>query len=177
MISSLFGNKCFLRWWIFISLHLAAIFPIVHYDVFNRLMVADKSKISLLIIFLFISATMIIGKKSYQRYSEIFYTKSVWDVTQACIGLGLIGTVVGFIMTLDGAAFDKLDTANMESARLVLKQMINGMGTALWTTLVGYVASMSLKSQLSNYENFDNEAKFSPDDMFFADEDAEEGNL
>lgn len=120
---------------------------------------------------------MIIGKKSYQRYSEIFYTKSVWDVTQACIGLGLIGTVVGFIMTLDGAAFDKLDTANMESARLVLKQMINGMGTALWTTLVGYVASMSLKSQLSNYENFDNEAKFSPDDMFFADEDAEEGNL
>ena len=37
--------------------------------------------------------------------------------------------------------------------RSVLQVMGSGIGTALWTTLVGLVCNLALKLQLINYEN------------------------
>ena len=49
--------------------------------------------------------------------------------------LGLIGTVVGFILSLE--AVDGASLATSEGTQLAVASMIDGMGVALYTTLVG----------------------------------------
>lgn len=68
-----------------------------------------------------------------------------WFVVDSLVKLGLLGTIVGFILMLGSVA----DTASLDvnTMQKVLKQMSNGMGTALYTTLAGLVGSMSLGMQ------------------------------
>lgn len=68
-----------------------------------------------------------------------------WFLVDSLVKLGLLGTIVGFILMLGSVA----DTASLDvnTMQKVLKQMSNGMGTALYTTLAGLVGSMSLGLQ------------------------------
>jgi hypothetical protein len=68
-----------------------------------------------------------------------------WFLIDVLLKLGLLGTIVGFILMLGSVA----DTASLDvnTMQKVLKQMSNGMGTALYTTLAGLVGSMSLGLQ------------------------------
>ena len=68
-----------------------------------------------------------------------------WFIVDSLVKLGLLGTIVGFILMLGSVA----DTASLDvnTMQKVLKQMSNGMGTALYTTLAGLVGSMSLGLQ------------------------------
>lgn len=68
-----------------------------------------------------------------------------WFMVDILVKLGLLGTIVGFILMLGSVA----DTASLDvnTMQKVLKQMSNGMGTALYTTLAGLVGSMALGLQ------------------------------
>lgn len=68
-----------------------------------------------------------------------------WFVVDAMIKLGLLGTIIGFILMLGSVA----DTAelDLESMQKVLQAMSAGMMTALYTTLAGLVCSLSLAYQ------------------------------
>ncbi|MEQ8662238.1 MAG: MotA/TolQ/ExbB proton channel family protein [Gammaproteobacteria bacterium] len=68
-----------------------------------------------------------------------------WFLVDVLLKLGLLGTIVGFILMLGSVA----DTSSLDvnTMQKVLKQMSNGMGTALYTTLAGLVGSMSLGLQ------------------------------
>jgi len=68
-----------------------------------------------------------------------------WFLVDVLLKLGLLGTIVGFILMLGSVA----DTASLDvnTMQKVLKQMSNGMGTALYTTMAGLVGSMSLGLQ------------------------------
>lgn len=68
-----------------------------------------------------------------------------WFLSDVLLKLGLLGTIVGFILMLGSVA----DTASLDvnTMQKVLKQMSNGMGTALYTTLAGLVGSMALGAQ------------------------------
>lgn len=68
-----------------------------------------------------------------------------WFLVDVLLKLGLLGTIVGFILMLGSVA----DTASLDvnTMQKVLKQMSNGMGTALYTTMAGLVGSMSLGFQ------------------------------
>jgi len=72
-----------------------------------------------------------------------------WFASDICLTLGMIGTVVGFILMLVGG-FEKIDASNVESMQKSLGQMATGMSTALYTTLVGLIASTVLKLQYFN---------------------------
>jgi len=63
------------------------------------------------------------------------------------LSLGMIGTVVGFIYMLTTVFID-LNVEDTASVQEALGMMATGMGTALWTTLVGLIASVLLKLQL-----------------------------
>ncbi|MEX2481192.1 MAG: MotA/TolQ/ExbB proton channel family protein [Gammaproteobacteria bacterium] len=68
-----------------------------------------------------------------------------WFLIDTLLKLGLLGTIVGFILMLGSVAdATSLDVNTMQK---VLKQMSSGMGTALYTTLAGLVGSMSLGLQ------------------------------
>ena len=68
-----------------------------------------------------------------------------WFVCGAMIKLGLIGTIIGFVSMLSSVgAIETFDISNMQD---VLQNMSAGMGVALYTTLTGVTASMTLGLQ------------------------------
>lgn len=68
-----------------------------------------------------------------------------WFLTDVVLKLGLLGTIVGFILMLGSVAeTTSLDANTMQK---VLRQMSVGMGTALYTTLAGLVCSLLLAVQ------------------------------
>lgn len=68
-----------------------------------------------------------------------------WFMADLMIKMGLLGTIIGFIMMLASVAnITDFDVTTMQK---VLKQMSAGMGTALYTTLAGLTCSMLVAAQ------------------------------
>lgn len=68
-----------------------------------------------------------------------------WFTASAMIKLGLLGTVIGFIMML--TSISGLDSLDIEQVQRLMQQMTQGMMVALNTTLVGLIGSMILGIQ------------------------------
>ena len=68
-----------------------------------------------------------------------------WLWSDVVLSLGMIGTVVGFMVMLSG--FAEVDFSDTESTQGLIAQLSFGMSTALSTTLVGLIASVILKLQ------------------------------
>jgi len=68
-----------------------------------------------------------------------------WFAAGAMIKLGLLGTVIGFIMML--TSISGLDSLDIEQVQRLMQQMTQGMMVALNTTLLGLVGSMILGVQ------------------------------
>ena len=62
------------------------------------------------------------------------------------IFLGLIGTVIGFIIGLSG--IDAAATTNVDKIAPMITELINGMSVALYTTLLGAVLNIWLNVNL-----------------------------
>jgi hypothetical protein len=71
--------------------------------------------------------------------------ESAWFMVDLLIKLGLLGTIIGFILML--GAISEANTINIQSMQAALKDMSGGMGTALYTTLLGLSASVLLSGQ------------------------------
>jgi len=68
-----------------------------------------------------------------------------WFIVDLMLKLGLLGTIVGFIMMLGSVA--STSTLDITAMQQVLKEMSVGMGTALYTTLAGLTGSVLLGMQ------------------------------
>jgi biopolymer transport protein ExbB/TolQ len=75
----------------------------------------------------------------------------LWFIGEACLVVGLIGTVSGFIIML-GSTFTNLEVGDITSMTNALTTMSIGMSAALYTTLMGLLSSLSIKVQLINLE-------------------------
>jgi hypothetical protein len=72
--------------------------------------------------------------------------ETAWWLNGLLLKLGLLGTVVGFIiMTLNVSATTSFDVSQTQA---LLKSMTRGMGVALYTTLIGLVGNIVLGWQL-----------------------------
>ena len=144
--------KALLRWWLIFCMSVLAGGVAVYFDLHIDLYAGDQTKISFLILSIFILTSTWIGwctKKSEHQYQNI---DTGWFVSEACLALGMIGTVTGFLLMLSGA-FANIDLANTATIQTALSNMALGMSTALYTTLVGLICSLTLKIQLINVEN------------------------
>ncbi|MDO6749982.1 MotA/TolQ/ExbB proton channel family protein, partial [Gilvimarinus sp. 1_MG-2023] len=66
-------------------------------------------------------------------------------MTGVLVKLGLLGTVVGFMLMLGSVSgLENLDTSDL---KVLMQQMTTGMGVAMNTTLVGLVCSILLGLQ------------------------------
>jgi len=70
-------------------------------------------------------------------------TAIVLHMANSLVLLGLIGTVVGFIIALSGV--DPEAAGNVDSIAPMVTELIHGMSVALYTTLVGAVLHLWLK--------------------------------
>ena len=145
-----------LKWWLFLCA-LGAVSAMAYYINFHQVLLEkDPTRISLVIIALFIFTTLWIGKKIYttkgKSTKEIIDDFSIgWFIAESCLVLGLIGTVSGFIIML-GTAFVDIDVSNVDSMQKALAQMSVGMSASLYTTLLGLISSLAIKLQLVNVE-------------------------
>ena len=73
------------------------------------------------------------------------YTDTVWFVVDLLIKLGLVGTVIGFIIMLSSIV--TIEDFDLSLMRSLLQEMSGGMMVALYTTLTGLVSSILLAFQ------------------------------
>ena len=141
--------KALLRWWLIFCLTILAGGIAIYFDIHKELYKADQTKISFLILTIFVLTSIWIGvvTKLQDRTVELG-----WFIAEACLALGMIGTVTGFILMLNGA-FTQIDLSNPTTIQNSLVNMALGMSTALYTTLTGLICSLALKIQLVNVEN------------------------
>ena len=114
---------------------------------------ADQTKISFIIITIFVATSIATGFLSFRSDTQyIKLSNYIWFASETMVTLGLIGTVAGFLLMLS-SAFDNLDVSNVENVQKVISNMALGMSTALCTTLSGLVGSVLTKIQMVILEN------------------------
>ena len=146
--------KSLLKWWLIFCLTLLGLCACVYFNIHKDLYAADVTRLSFLIISIFICTSVWIGTKTYKvGILQDYEQKSDvgWFISESCLALGMVGTVTGFLIML-GTAFANVDVTNAVTLQQALSDMATGMSTALWTTLVGLVCSLIIKVQLVNLE-------------------------
>lgn len=68
-----------------------------------------------------------------------------WFITGVIIKMGLLGTVIGFVLMLGSVA--ELENLDISDIKALMQQMTSGMGIAMNTTLVALVCSILLGGQ------------------------------
>jgi len=147
-------GKKLLKWWLIFCLTILGFGTLYHFNVHSLLYYADVTKLSFLIIIIFMFTSIWIGRKTYDLETTSVVDDTVdvgWFVAESCLALGMVGTVTGFLYML-GTAFENIDVTNATTLQDALASMARGMSTALYTTLTGLIASLIIKVQLVNYE-------------------------
>ena len=145
----------FLRWWLLFCTSCAAMFTAYSFGFVDALLAKDITRLSFVILTVFFLSSIYVGWLTYQQSrgkSTEAGTNIGWFITELLLALGMIGTVIGFILML-GGSFESLNISDTGSVKTALTDMAIGMSTALYTTLVGMVCSQILKVQLVNVES------------------------
>lgn len=150
-------KKAFLWWWLSICVTAVAILVAIVFGGFEHLWASDQTKISLGILTLFALTTSWIGyvfarlchtASDSQTFTDLHNTLDMcWFSADTSVTLGLIGTVVGFMLML-GPAFDGINVADHQVAQAAISSMASGMSTALITTFCGLACGQHIKKQL-----------------------------
>ena len=147
------GRKL-LKWWLIFCLILLGIGISYHFNLHSLLYYADVTKLSFIIITIFIFTSVWIGRKTFDLEKTSVTDDNInvgWFIAETCLALGMVGTVTGFLYML-GTAFENIDITDATTLQDALASMAKGMSTALYTTLTGLIASLIIKVQLVNYE-------------------------
>lgn len=127
--------------------------------------IEDTSYISHLIAVVFLAGSALAAAQAYhigrvravsQSRVEAFRARVTADVTVTrniaghLVLLGLIGTVVGFIMALSG--IDPATAGDPTRVGAMVATLVQGMGVALYTTLVGSILNFWLSIKVRMVE-------------------------
>lgn len=138
-----------LRWWIvFLVVAIGAHIAILNGWV-KKITDADPTGISWAIIAIFAVMTLYNGvltanlERKGSNPKELQRKISNGSIAAtSCSRLGLIGTVVGFITQV--ASLGALDATNVAGLQSAIAHMSEGIGIALYTTLLGQLAALLL---------------------------------
>lgn len=153
--------KRFLEWWILFLIQLSGLGLCYYFDIFDWVWQNDATKLSFLVIGIWFIMTIKCGVNAiaYDKLSQLndsFIKKrtkarleakldSGWFASDQCLSIGMLGTVIGFLLMMGSIAVDNADVAAIQA---MLKTMSTGMATALITTAVGMIFGNLLKLQL-----------------------------
>jgi len=140
-----------LRWWVIVCMQMLIFLLGFPFGIWEHIWIVDITKISFIIMVVWVSGTVSCGYYHFRGNLDKFLPIG-WFLAEVCLALGMIGTVTGFLIMLV-SAFEGIDVSNISTVQNSLAQMASGMGTALYTTLVGLVSSLFIKFQLVNLEN------------------------
>jgi|TARA_B110000285_G_scaffold130018_1_gene146178 hypothetical protein len=139
-------TKTFLQWWLFFVLQIIILGASYVYELHLYILNNDQTYISFILVGIWLLTSMRIGyklKKEITTSNEKF-----WFIAETCMAIGMMGTVLGFILMLGGSNLASIDPTDVEGMKNVIGQLASGMATALLTTLTGLIVSVSLRTQL-----------------------------
>jgi len=139
-------TKTFLQWWLFFVLQLIILGASYVYKLHLFILNNDQTYISFILIGIWLITSMRIGYKLLKHIKTS--NEKFWFVAETCMAIGMMGTVLGFILMLGGSNLASIDPTDVEGMKNVIGQLASGMSTALLTTLTGLIVSVSLRTQL-----------------------------
>ena len=155
-------HTLFLKWWLFLSITLLGTLGLGQQGYLHLLWEGDTTKLSFVLLSIFTVMSGWCGYKTWtlSRFldngqTEDYLVEKIehlmevgWFTSDLCLSIGMMGTVIGFIMMLSG--FTNIDVKYMSTVQGLIKNLGVGMSTALYTTLTGLVCSALLKIQYFN---------------------------
>jgi hypothetical protein len=150
-----------LRWWLFTMMVVAGTIVAMFAGVFELVWAADVTYLSFVIMTLAVGMTIRCGILTYNAakapdkitLENLSVLKESGELSASiCARLGLVGTVIGFIIML--SSFATVDFTDVASTQTLIKSMSMGMGVALWTTLIGQICSIVVNIQYHNLTQF-----------------------
>ena len=147
------GGMVLLRWWFLAVAELAGFVALFATGMVRKLWQVDVTKLSIVCLLALVVATGFIGWITWRAQEErgpiddlLPHADACWFVSDALMGLGMTGTVLGFLIMLNDAF-----AGNM-AAQEVMQRAAPGLATICVTTAVGLVCSMLAKAQLVNLD-------------------------
>ena len=134
----------FLKWWFVFVVQTIGLIVFAYMDGIQYMLDNDKTYLSILIAFIWLIVSTSVG---YYTWKKIEKPEFLWFAGESCMTVGMIGTIIGFILML-GSSLNNLDPGDVESMRMAISSMAVGMSTALLTTLAGLTATLMLRVQL-----------------------------
>ena len=136
----------FLQWWLFFVLQIIILAAAYVYELHLYILNNDQTYISFILIAIWLLTSTRIGYKMLEDNKTS--NEKYWFVAETCMAIGMMGTVLGFILMLGGSNLASIDPTDVEGMKNVIGQLASGMSTALLTTLTGLIVSVSLRTQL-----------------------------
>jgi hypothetical protein len=144
------------RWWFIACLTAAGLVVAGVFGAYQYIWAVDATKLSFVTLAVFAFATVFIGLLTWRaRDGDQGFARhlaAAWFTSEFLMGLGMLGTLFGFLLLLQAAFGGQLDLSSAAAAQKVLASMATGFATAGVTTLVGLACSLLLKAQLINLE-------------------------
>lgn len=137
-------SRLFLKWWLLFVTQVILVSTVHYFGGTEYLLAHDKTLLSFFIVSIWLIISLSIGFNFFRNKQA---TEFHWFSADSCMSIGMIGTVIGFILML-GGSLSEIDPSNVASMRIAISNMAMGMSTALLTTLSGLIASLFLKGQL-----------------------------
>jgi len=134
----------FLKWWFVFVVQAIGLIVFAYMDGIQYMLDNDKTYLSIVIAFIWLIVSTSVG---YYTWKKIEKPEFLWFAGESCMTVGMIGTIIGFILML-GSSLNNLDPGDVESMRMAISSMAVGMSTALLTTLAGLTATLMLRVQL-----------------------------
>ena len=146
--------KTFTKWFLVNALVVTAVFFAEQKGAISTVIKNDLSYISILIMFLYFCVAAYIGRLCYladkinlnkaNEAKEYLIKRSYlgWFSAEHFFSLGLLGTIIGLIISTKGSLDSSLPTSQIVAG---LKE---GLNTAFYTTVCGIVFSLPLQIQL-----------------------------
>jgi len=143
----------FFRWWLFVCILSIGAYFGIHFDVFSTIFNTDKTYLSSVILLLFTGSTLLTGYRTWLfNYRKTYTdTKVGWFCGEVMFALGMIGTLIGFVLVF-GDALAHIDLEDQANKAKIIADMGIGISTAIYTTLAGLVGTVLLWIQLINLE-------------------------
>lgn len=158
----------FLRWWLIVALVSIAAYFCYQFGIYTEILNKDMTYLSVVIGCAFVMMSLWCGLKTFllsrafakrieknghknlRRVAERLRTEEEagWFAADTFTTLGFIGTVIGMIFALKG--FIGINPSDITSLQGLISDLVYGMSTALYTTLVGLVCSRLLMLQYFN---------------------------
>jgi len=152
----------FWKWWTTIVVCIVLlVIAETNISISNYLFVLDSTKISLIILTILVACSAFIGYKAYKkqfRHREVSQksVEPIWFFSDAVLSIGMVGTLVGFLIVLT-TTFSNITDYSPEELKNIIGTLASGMGIALITSLTGLLSSILLKFQLVLLDGESNE--------------------